>query len=364
MTTGLKKLRIVMNAKVDATDQSSYTMNPSDTLSYFITSLSDLADTTFIYKVTKLNRNVFNRAISYIKFPPKGSSFNINYKDNKEQMDKILNTYNTFAKARVYMMDSVFIKVSTSLDGTYDDNIVASEKRSIAIKNYIKSVIGNEIDVESIFRTEHTGEDWNTLVKEIQKRKDIQNKEEILNLLTTAKFPDSTEEEIKKVYKADFAIIRDSIYPLLNRTEITFNMHRNDMDQATEVRRESREGYDEGLRLLQEREYWKAIEILAKYPDYNAALCLTCLGYNAKAYELLLSLPKTGGTEYLLAIVSERMSKTEEVVDHLMESFRLDPTKIYRAPLDSEVAKIIEKYNLQSRIDALLAMPIPIEEGE
>lgn len=362
VTPGLKKLRIVMNGKVDATDQSSYTMNPSDTLSYFITSLSDLADTTFMYKVTKLNRDVFNRVMSYVKFPAKGSTFNINYRDNKVQMDKILNAYESFDKAGVYSFDSIFIKVSTSLDGPYDDNIILSEKRSIAIKNYIKSVIGNRINVDTVFRTEHTSEDWNTLVREIQRRKEIQHKDEILNLLTTAKFPDSTEDEIKRTYKADFAIIRDSIYPLLNRAEVTFNMHRTDMTESSEVRREFREGYDEGIRLLQEREYWKAMEILAKYPDYNAALCLTCLGYNAKAYELLQSLEKTGGTEYLLAILSERLNKTDEVVEHLMESFKLDPTKIYRAPLDSEVAKIIEKYNIQSRIDALLAAPIPVEE--
>lgn len=364
VTPGLKKLRILMDGRVDATDQSSYMMNQSDTLSYFITSLSDLADTTYMYKVTKLNRDVFNRVISYVKFPAKGSAFNINYRDNREQMDKILNTYQTFAKAGVYSMDSVFIKVSTSLDGSFDDNIALSEKRSIALKNYIKGVIGSQIDVESVFRTEHISEDWNTLVKEIQKRNDIKNKEEILNLLTTAKFPDATEDEIKRNYKADFAIIRDSIYPLLNRAEVTFNMHRTDMTQSAEVRREFREGYDEGIRLLQEREYWKAMEILAQYPDYNAALCLTCLGYNAKAYELLQDLPKTGGTEYLLAILSERLNKTEDVVNHLMESFKLDPTKIYRAPLDSEVAKIIEKYNIQPRIDELLAAPVPIEETE
>ena len=279
-------------------------------------------------------------------------------------MDKILNTYQTFAKTGFYSIDSVFIKVSTSLDGTFDDNITLSEKRSIALKNYIKGAIGDQIDVESVFRTEHTSEDWNTLVKEIQRRDDIKNKAEIINLLTTAKFPDSTEDEIKRTYRADFAIIRDSIYPLLNRAEVTFNMHRTDMTQSSEVRREFREGYDEGIRLLQEREYWKAIEILAQYPDYNAALCLTCLGFNAKAYELLQDLPKTGGTEYLLAILSERLNKTEDVTTHLMESFKLDPTKIYRAPLDSEVAKIIEKYNLQPRIDQLLTAPIPIEETE
>lgn len=363
VSPGLKKLQITMSGRIDAIDQSSYTMGKVDTLSYFITSLADLADTTHIYKVSKLDRDVFNRVIAYVKFPTNKTNFDINYRDNKDEIEKVLHTYRTFKNTGVYSIDSVFIKVSTSLDGSFDQNISLSEKRSHAIKNYLKGEIGNEIDVESVFRTEHVSEDWNTLVREIKKRNDIKNKDEILNILTSATFPDATEDQIKKTYKADFTIIRDSIYPLLNKAEVTFNMHRTDMTEASEVRREYRDGYEEGLRLLQEREYWKALEILAQYPDFNAALCLTGLGYNAKAYELLLDLPKTGNNEYLLAILSERMDKgQEEVVEHLMESFKLDPTKIYRAPLDSEVAQIIKKYDLQNRIDALSSAPIEMDE--
>lgn len=350
VSPGLKRLRLTMQGRVDAIDKSTYMMGDIDTISYFISSLSQLADTTMVYKVTKLHRDVYNRMTAYVKFPPKKSALNIDYKDNKTQLKSILDTYYAFTKDRIYELDSAIIQVSSSLDGAFEDNAILSEKRSEEIKSYIKRTLGGELDVDRVFKTEHISEDWNTLVKEMQKRSDLKNKKAILDLLSNAVNPDATEEEIKRSYKADYAIIRDSIYPLLEKVEVEFNMHRVDMNQQTEERREYREGYEEGLRLLLEREYWKAMDILANYPDYNAALCLTCLGYNAKAYDLLKGLPKTSNNEYLLAILAERLNKGEEAADHLLESFKLDSSKVYRAPLDPEVMAIMKKYNINGRM--------------
>ncbi|MFV0537011.1 MAG: hypothetical protein ACK5M3_06500 [Dysgonomonas sp.] len=350
VTPGLKRLRLTMEGRVDAIDKSTYTMGDIDTISYFISSLSQLADTSLVYKTTKLHRDVYNRMTAYVKFPNKKSTLDVDYKDNKTQLKSILDTYYAFTKDRIYGLDSAVVQVSSSLDGSFEDNASLSEKRSIEIKNYIKRSLGGEIDVDRVFKTEHISEDWNTLVKEIQKRSDLKNKTAILDMLSNAINPDATEDDIKRLYKADYTIIRDSIYPLLEKVDVEFNMHRTDMSEQTEVRKEYRDGYEEGLRLLLEREYWKAMDILANYPDYNAALCLTCLGYNAKAYDLLKGLPKTANNEYLLAILAERLNKGEDAAEHLMESFRLDSSKIYRAPLDPEVTAIMKKYNLNSRM--------------
>lgn len=353
VSSGLKRLRITMDGKVDAVDRSTYVMGDIDTISYFISSLSQLADTTLTYKVTKLHRDVYNRITAYVKFPSKKSTLDIEYKDNKDQLKKILDTYYTFTKDNVYALDSATLQVSCSLEGAFEDNSVLSQKRAEEIKNYIRRTLGGELDVNNVFKTEYISEDWNTLAKEIQKRSDLKNKGEILNMITNAFNPDACEADIKRLYKADYAIIRDSIYPLLEKVEVEFNMHRTDMTDKTEVRKEYREGYDEGIRLLQEREYWQALEILSNYSDFNLALCLTCLGYNAKAYELLKELPETGNNEYLLAILSARLNKEQEAVEHLMKSFELDGSKIYRAPLDAEVIGLINKHNLVDQIKLL-----------
>lgn len=356
VSIGLKQIRISMQGKVNAIDYSSYTMGNIDTLAYFISSLSQLADTTLMYKVTKLNRDVYNVLTSYVKFPPKKFKLDVDYKDNKDQLKKIMDTYYAFTSKGVYALDSAIIKVSSSLEGTFDDNIELTQKRSEEIKAYIRRTLGGELDVNSVFKAQYISEDWNTLAREIKRRKDIKNKDAILNMLGNAINPDQSEEEIKRLYKSDFAIIKDSIYPLLEKVEIELNMHRTDMTDKVEVRREYLTGYDEGVRLLLERDYWKALDILGNYPDFNAALCLTCLGYNAKAYELLLTLPKTANIEYLLSILALRLNKEDEAVEYLLDAIKHDPSKVYRIPLDHEVSGLVEKRQLKSRIDELLVV--------
>lgn len=354
VTVGLKKLRLTMDGRVDAIDRSRYIMPPADTISYFISSLSQLVDTSLVFKRTKLYRDAYNRLTTYIKFQPGKSNFSLNYQDNKAELNKMLTTYRAFTEDGKFVVDSIVLRVSTALDGSYDNNYKLSEKRSQAIKDYfVKSLSGEIRDASNVIKVEHSGEDWNTLAAQIMQRNDIMNKTQILALLEGAIDPDGTEAQIKKDFPDDYKVIRDSVYPLLNKAVFEFNMHRPNMDTETAVDVQERPNYEKGLKLLQDREYWKALEILSDYPDYNTALCLICMGYNAKAKEVLDNLPETGNNEYLRTILSIRSNKDNEAIDHLMRACELDPSKVYRAPLDPEVAELIRKYNLQERINGL-----------
>ncbi|MDR0824222.1 MAG: hypothetical protein LBN74_03960 [Prevotella sp.] len=354
VTVGLKKLRLTIEGRVDAIDRSRYIMPPADTISYFISSLSQLVDTSLVYKRTKLYREAYNRMTSYLKFQPNKTNFDINYADNRAELNKMLTTYRAFTEDGKFVVDSIIMTVSTALDGPYDNNHKLSEKRSIAIKEYfVKSLSGEVRNGLNIIKIEHTGEDWNTLAAQIMQRNDILSKSQILAALEGAIDPDETETLLKKNFPDDFKIIRDSIYPLLNKTVFEFNMHRPNMDTQTAIDVQERPNYDKGLKLLQDREYWKALDILSDYPDYNTALCLICMGYNAKAKEVLDNLPETGNNEYLRAILSIRSNKDRDAIDHLMRACELDPSKIYRSPLDPEIAALIRKYDLQRRIEGL-----------
>lgn len=350
-TPGLKSLRLVLNTQIDAIDRSRFIQPLSDTLSYFISSLSQLADTSLIVKKTTVHRDVYNTMVVYPKFLPSKFTFNIDYKDNKAVADTILSAYRTFTDEGNLIMDSVVLRVSTSLDGDYDKNYEVTGKRAKALKEYLVKALGGGVDANMIFKTRHSGEDWNTLAKLLTKRTDLQNKTEILDMLRDAVYPDQTEENIKKSYPRDYAIIRDSIYPLLNKADVVFNMTRLGMTQEIVVNSEVRPDYEKALGLLQDRKYWEALEILSDYPDYNTALCLVCMGYNAKALELLEGLEQTGGTEYLLAILSIRSGNDEEAKTHLLKACELDPTKAYRASLDPEIADFVRKHNLQGQLE-------------
>ncbi|WP_276881558.1 MULTISPECIES: hypothetical protein [Bacteroides] len=112
--------------------------------------------------------------------------------------------------------------------------------------------------------------------------------------------------------------------------------------------------YAEGLRLLQEREYRAALKILEKYPDYNTALCLTCLGYHSEAADLLAQLPKSARREYIYAVVCARLQNAYEAVEHLLEACRRDPDMVLRVNMDPELSDLIPQFvGLKEELDKI-----------
>lgn len=350
LTTGLKKLRLTLNGSINAVDRSGYTLQSSDTLSYFITSLSQLVDTSLIIKKTKLYRNMFDRQTIYPKFGINRTNFNIAFKDNRSQIDTVISKYRFYTEAHGLRVDSIEFTATTALDGTWENNLKLAENRSKSVKDYIVSA-GVFSNAAHVVKPNYRGEDWNTLARKIKENTQIVNKTEILQMLSAAIYPDDTEKEISKRYRSDYKLISDSIYPQLSKIDIVYYLSRPNMLVADSMQFEVRDGYEEGLRLLQDREYWKAIDILAKYPDYNTALCLTCMGYNGKAYDLLVKLTPNEHTEYLMAILKSRLGKEEEAVRHLLKAIDLSPAKAYRATVDAEVLALVKKYDLYADLE-------------
>lgn len=353
VTPGLDKLRITMSGQVTATDRSGYTLPKSDTLHYVISSLSQLADTTLVIRQTKLYRNMYDRMTIYPRFEADKAAFSISYPDNRRQVDTLVSQYRKLTEGMSLRMDSMQIHSWASLDGGYDTNFELSRKRAESLSAYLQNAYPELISANTV-KIIPKGEDWQGFVNELKKREDIVNRDSIFAMVQRTAFPDKTEQEIRRQYKNDYKIIRDEIYPKLRRMDITFHLSRPGMEATDSIHREVKQGYEEGLRLLQQREYWKALEILAGYPDYNTALCLACMGYNGKAYDLLKKLPESAGNEYLLAIVSRRMDKDPEAVEHLLKAVGLDPDKAYRIDRDPEVSALVHKYNLRAQIDGIL----------
>ena len=69
------------------------------------------------------------------------------------------------------------------------------------------------------------------------------------------------------------------------------------------------------------------------------------------ALELLDNLKESGNTEYLRAILSIRAKDDNKAIQHLLKACELDPTKVYRAPLDPEISQLVSKYGLQDQLD-------------
>lgn len=352
VSAGLNRLRIIMDGKITATDRSGYTLPPSDTLYYRISSLVQLADTSLTVKQTKLYRNMYDRIEIYPQFEPGKSHFNPDFRNNRQLADTLINRYRRLTAEMGLQMDSIVILSHTSLDGSFDGNHALSAKYVESLKQYLHNSYSDLMDINTL-KTVAKGEDWQGFVEELSKRNDIANKDSILSMIANTIYPDRTKQQIRQRYKKDYSIIRDSIYPKLNRMDVTFHLSRAGMSASDSIQYQTKEGYSQGLHLLGKRQYWKALEILKDYPDYNTALCLACMGYNGKAYDILVGLPETANNSYLLSIVAVRMDRQDQAVEYLLRAIELDPSKIYRIGLDPEVTGLVERYKLKSRIEQL-----------
>ncbi|HBG41786.1 MAG TPA: hypothetical protein DDW85_10335 [Porphyromonadaceae bacterium] len=335
---GTKKLGVVLAGMVEGIDKSTFVFPLTDTLTYFIASLSQLADESLITERKMLHKNMVDKQSVY---PDYRTNKSYRFKDikNPEIFDKIFEAYQTYNKETDLFVDSVSIRGYTDLTGLWHENYELAENRAKEVADYFKQK-GVKMPVAKA-----AGEDWSTLAQEVQKHKSLLHREEILDTLTHAVFPDMTEENIKALFPDDYKIMKDEIFPKLRRFDVILHVNRHDIEKST-MKETYREDYAEGIKLLKEKEYMPALEKLAKYGDYNTALALVCLGYNDKAQEVLESLPETGKNEYLLAIVKARKQKTTEAAKHLQKACQLNPDLYYRTRLDSEVKELADQQNL------------------
>ena len=104
--------------------------------------------------------------------------------------------------------------------------------------------------------------------------------------------------------------------------------------------------YMKGLKALRERDYETAVRLLGQYGDINSALAFISLDYNASALNILERLPESAKRDYLLCIVYSRMGNERSSIEYYLKAKEMDPSLRFRANLDPEIGKLINKYGL------------------
>lgn len=351
---GQDSLSLSMNSKVEAVDLSTFRMAPTNTLTYYITNMNQLADTTLSARKVRIFRNVYDLITIQPKYKVNSADFDISFGDNKVQADSVYRTYMRNRYERGLTIDSVILKGSASLEGTYDKNLDLSRRRSVGMKEFLKSILPVEANVSETFVAKYIGEDWDGMKKEIEAHPDIQNKAQILEMLNTSIYPDQTEHDIRRKYRADYDIIMRDVYPKLRKIDIVFNMSRPSMGVADSIFSEVNDPYVNALENIKNGNFNTALETLESYQDYNTALCYANLNEYEKAYDLLNKLEPNGYTEYLSAIVSYRVGRKQDAAKHLIDACKTDFRQAYRILGDDEVAAIVNEFKLQDQIKAIL----------
>ncbi|MBR6466032.1 MAG: hypothetical protein IKS82_06315 [Bacteroidales bacterium] len=334
-TRDMRRLKMCFLGSVHTYGNTLYRFTAPDTLTWYVSSLTQMADTSAVYRRHTLARDVEASTMAFIEFEKGSWEIDTALGNNASELNRIRREFDSLAVSQRFTADSVIICASCSPDGSYRVNQTLSGKRAEAVMEYFSSAIGKKIRMH----TEHIPENWELLKEHIVSDSNIGDKEAVLAVFREAD-PDKREELLSKC--TDFRYIREKLYPLLRRIDFTFRLHRRIYDTiSTEIIRD--ETYREGIRALLDRDFKKAVALLRPYADINTSIAYLCLDYNASALSVLLELEKNARTNYLMALVYSRIGEDKKAKEHYRAAIGEDPRLRFRSSLDPEMERLMEQ---------------------
>ena len=344
-TENTKKIDLTLNGIILSKDETKTPLPPSDTITYYISSMVQFLDHTPHYKKKIISRKDEVNVTAYVNYKTASTTFEEGIGNNKQEIDKILETIRNINYTGEFLIDSIYMTATSSPEGSSTMNLQLSKGRAINLKKYLLQKSDDPDGVDSLFRPRWLGEDWDKLRRLIIADDSISQKEDINNLITINNL-DKREMEMRK--HPSYTYIREKYYPLLRAVEFKFHLHRRGMIQDTIVMPVIDTTYQLAVKMIEDRKYKEALVLLdEQYPDdYNTAICLMSLGYDKRALDIMLQQPDTSDRNYVLAILYVRLKMQEQAVKSYIKSCDQDESKIWRGKLDPEINTLIKTYNL------------------
>ena len=336
-----KKMLVTLQGQVLAVDDSAYSLPPSDTLSYVVSSMLSFVDTMPRYRIKVIDKFVTVEDRNYIQFFVGDTRVVDTLGDNRRQLDKITGLMRQIVEQQEFYVDTITLTAASSPEGAYAFNERLSQGRAAALKRYLVRRYGRSID--TMLTVRWVAEDWTELTNRIRTDREIVNREAILELIAAEKNPDRREQIIRLRFPQEYAYVRSVIYPQLRAVNFRYSLRRKGMVKDTIHTTELDTAYTRGVELLRKRKYAKALYVLNDYNDRNTVVAHLSLGHDERAMELLATMPKDAVTEYLRAIACSRLGRKEEGLRHFLEACRLDGRMEYRGNLDPEIAELLKQ---------------------
>lgn len=315
-----------------------------DSLTYYISSLSTLVDHTPKYKVTILERIVYDNTKALIDFGKGSSLIDTLLGDNASELRRIRRCIDDVVSRDDLCLDSLVVTASCSPEGSYSVNKALSEARSETMKDYIGGLVPP--DWKSRIMTSVLPENWEQFRKLAASDTvmDDAARNRIGKMMERIRNPDELESALAGL--PQYRYLREKIYPKLRSVKFDFYLHRAGMIKDTLHTLEPDSVYMEGLRAMESLDYKKAVGLLRPYADYNAALALMAADYNNTALDVLEKLDEeNAGVCYLKAVILSRLEMKDEAMKYLGLSIAYDPRMRHRANLDPELCELVKQIN-------------------
>lgn len=340
---GLKKIAVVLHGSLYEKGEKLVDLPFSDELTFYISTLTSLADERPKYKTVVLERVVFDNTKALIDFSQGQSDVDTLLEDNASELRRIRSCIDDVVDRRELVLDSLVVVASCSPEGAYSLNRRLSRARSNSILSYLQKHVPKEW--RDSLKVSEMPENWMQLEKLVVSDTVLtpMSRDRILSIIRSEDDPDVKENELAGL--SDYKYLREFIYPKLRSVRFDFHLHRAGMIKDTVHTTELDTLYMSGLHALKNLDYVEAVRILKPYDDYNSALAFLSADYNHSALAVLERLDDTDPKIcYLKAMVLSRLGQIEEAMKYFELALAYDPYLEHRANLDPEMHILVNNY--------------------
>ena len=337
----LRKVMVALDGDLYEMGEHLTALPFPDELTFYISSLSSLADMTTRYRMTIMERVVYDNTKALIDFEVGKAVIDTLLGDNASEICRVRRCIENVLARDDLELDSLVIVASCSPEGSFESNRRLSQARSKAVLEHIGGYVPEEWRDSLIASS--LPENWSQLALLVENDTVISPdmRKNISSMIASMKNPDRTEKELSRL--SEYRYLREKLYPQLRSVRFDFYLHRKGMQKDTIHTTEIDSVYMAGLQALRDLDYKRAVGILRPYDDYNAALAFMSADYNHSALDVLGRLddrdPKVC---YLMAMVLARLGQLEEAMKYFELCIAYDPYMEHRANLDPEMHQLVK----------------------
>ncbi|MBO5808288.1 MAG: tetratricopeptide repeat protein [Bacteroidales bacterium] len=339
---GLKKVSVSLLGEIYEDGELLCSAPFPDDLTYYISSLSSMADSAPKYRMMVLERNVYDNTKALIDFEKGSHAIDTSLSDNASELARVVRCIGDVVSREEYVLDSLVVMASCSPEGSYAHNSRLASARSESIRDYILEYVPEEW--RASMKTSHVPENWGQMKLLVANDQTLEedSRARLLSAMDDLSRPDEVEDRLSRM--PEYRYLREKIYPRLRSVSFDFHLHRSGMLKDTVHTSELDTAYMAGVEALKNLDYKKAVEMLRPYGDYNSALAFMAADYNNSALHILERLDDADARVcYLKALVLSRLGDADEALKCFEQALSYDPYLEHRANLDPEMSGLLRK---------------------
>ena len=333
----LKKAVVFLQGGLYRRGEKILSMPESDDMTFYISSLSTLADMTQKYRIKILERTVYDNTKALIDFAQGSSGIDTLLGDNASELERVCRCIGDVVERQELVLDSLIVSASCSPEGRYEHNRRLALSRAEEVRRYLMGKVPEQW--KDAMKVSCVPENWDIFRKLVKNDTVMAGKEveRVLGLTADLGRPDDVERRLASL--PSYRYMREKIYPKLRSVSFDFHLHRSGMVKDTVHTTEPDTVYMSGLEALRDLDYKRAVTILRPYGDYNSALAYLSAEYNHSALEVLKGLDDEDPRVcYLMAVTLSRLEQPSLAQAWLGRAVKQDPYLRHRANLDPEMA--------------------------